>query len=104
MAAAYFELINPGKESLRLGRIQSPGFKSIEIHRSVIEKGISRMRRIPTLELQPGQRVQFEPGGMHLMLSGYRKDPTEYLTFPICFELLKADGSSVWLERQFEIR
>lgn len=104
MAAAYFELSNPGKDTVKIGRIQSPGFDSIEIHQSVIEKGLSRMRPVSALELTPGQSVRFEPGGMHLMLIGYRKEPTEYLNFPISIELVKADGSSLWLEQKFEIR
>lgn len=72
MAAGYFELHNPGKTSLVLETLESTAFDSIEMHETVEQNGVSRMRPLPNATVAPGETLHFEPGGMHLMLMGSR--------------------------------
>lgn len=71
--AGYMELRNPGSQVLRCDGASSEAFDSVELHRSVVEDGMSRMLHGQIAEVPPGGRVRFEPGGYHLMLFGARQ-------------------------------
>ncbi|MCI0750059.1 MAG: copper chaperone PCu(A)C [Nevskiales bacterium] len=64
----YAQLENTGKNPLNLDTVSSPDFGSVELHRTVIENGVSQMRRHPTVSLPPGGRAVLMPGGLHFML------------------------------------
>jgi copper(I)-binding protein len=68
MAAGYLELSNQSGEDIRINRVSSPEYGSVEMHETVVEDGIARMREIPVLEIADGDTVVFERGGKHLML------------------------------------
>jgi len=68
MAAGYLELINQSGKDVRINRVSSPEYGSVEMHETVVEDGIARMREIPELEIADGDTVVFERGGKHLML------------------------------------
>lgn len=68
MTAAYARLRNDGQRALRLTGASSPAFAEISLHRTIVEKGLSRMTHGTPLELASGQRAALEPGGWHLML------------------------------------
>ena len=68
MAAGYLEISNRSGEAIRIDRVSSPEYGSVEMHETVIEDGIARMREIPVLEIAAGDTVVFERGGKHLML------------------------------------
>lgn len=70
MAAGYFELVNPGPTALVLEALESTAFESVEMHETVDENGVSRMRPLANATVAPGETLRFEPGGMHLMLMG----------------------------------
>lgn len=67
-AAAYLEIENRSAEPLTINSITSPQFGRIEMHETVIENDIARMRAIKSLTVAEHSRVQFAPGGKHLML------------------------------------
>lgn len=66
--AGYVELFNAGERAVILNKAASPAFGAVEIHEMRDVDGVARMRRLPQLELHPGERVQLKPGGIHLML------------------------------------
>jgi len=68
MTAAYAKLRNDGRQLLRIDGAFSADFAGAELHRTVVENGISRMLHGEPLELAPGARGALEPGGWHLML------------------------------------
>lgn len=68
MAAGYLEISNHSGSTIRITRVSSPEYESVEIHETVIEDGVARMRAIPALEIANGETVVFERGGRHLML------------------------------------
>lgn len=72
MSAAYLTLHNAGAVPRQLRRIQLPGRDraSADLHTTVEEQGVSRMRPLPQLTVPPGGEVRMAPGGVHLMLHG----------------------------------
>jgi len=71
--AGYLELRNPGDQILRCDSASSEAFDSVELHRSVVEDGMSRMLHGQIAEVPPRSRLRFEPGSYHLMLFGARQ-------------------------------
>jgi copper(I)-binding protein len=57
----------------RIMSVSSPSAPAVEMHETSIENGISRMKRLESLDLPAGERVVFEPGGPHLMIFGVRE-------------------------------
>ena len=104
MAAGYFELRNPGNQLLTVNSVRCPAFETVEIHETVQVDGLSRMRQIKDLSVPPRGRLRFEPGGMHLMMMGYRKDPSAFRNLPVIFTLKAEDGTTQELEAPFIVQ
>lgn len=64
----FLTLHNNSDHPVRCATVSSPDFGAIEIHRTAIEDGQSRMLREDALELPPGGTARLAPGGQHLML------------------------------------
>lgn len=88
MGAAYFVLENPCRTAAAVTGAASPDFADVSVHETRIEGGVSRMRALPRVELAPGARVAFEPGGRHVMLMA----PTRATGATVRLELRLADG------------
>ncbi|MDX1499559.1 MAG: copper chaperone PCu(A)C [Woeseiaceae bacterium] len=87
MSAAYFRLHNPGREPVVVTGVRSPDFMRVEMHETTVEDGISRMRPLEALRLEPGETVEFRRGGRHLMLAGPAADAG-----PVTLEFLAGDS------------
>lgn len=68
MTAGYLTLRNNTTQAITITQVSSPEFESVEMHESVLEDGVARMRPLRDLTIRAGQSVQLEPGGKHLML------------------------------------
>ena len=68
MAAGYLEISNRSDSGIRITRVSSPDYEAVEMHETIVEDGIAKMREIPVLEIAAGETVVFERGGKHLML------------------------------------
>ena len=67
----YLVIENTGAEDDRLLGAGSPAAARVELHRTVIEDGIARMRPAPDgVALPAGAIVELAPGGYHFMLMG----------------------------------
>lgn len=66
--AGYAVLSNAGSKTLSVASAQSAAFAKVEMHESLTENGISKMRPIEKLELTAGVKVEFAPAGKHFML------------------------------------
>lgn len=66
--AGYVVLRNAGAQPIRCSAASGADFGAIEIHRTVVEDGRSRMLRGQVVEVPPGGSVQLAPGSYHLML------------------------------------
>jgi copper(I)-binding protein len=66
--AAYLTLNNRGSAPDRLLSASTPAAGKAEMHTTVREGEVMRMRDVQNVELKPGAAVKFAPGGLHLML------------------------------------
>ncbi len=73
--AAYLTLENPGREALAITAVTSPQFDAVDLHESLLDDGVARMRKLPSLLIAGGATERLEPGGRHLMLRGRRPAP-----------------------------
>lgn len=70
MTAGYGQLYNRCQQPARVAGLSSPQAAMVELHRSELVDGISRMRPAAGLVIAPGTYVVLQPGGLHLMLHG----------------------------------
>lgn len=68
MSAGYLTLTNNTSTVVRISRVVSEQYESVELHESIVQDGVARMRSLPELEIGAGETVTLEPGGKHLML------------------------------------
>lgn len=68
--AAYFIANNRGRKPAILVGAESTAARAIEMHTTVQDGDVMRMRRLNEVVIPPGEAVRFEPGGRHLMLFG----------------------------------
>lgn len=68
MSAGYLSLTNNTNERVSLTNVSSPEFGSVEIHETLLEDGVAKMRRISELSIPARTTVTLERGGKHLML------------------------------------
>jgi len=68
MSAAYLSLTNNTEATIRITRVTSAQFGSVQLHESILDNGIARMRAIPALEIPAGETLTLQRGGKHLML------------------------------------
>lgn len=66
--AGYLRLHNHSDQPVRCSRASGADFGAIEIHRTLVEDGKSRMLRDQTVEVPAGGSAELAPGGYHLML------------------------------------
>jgi copper(I)-binding protein len=82
--AAYFTVINTGRAPLRLLGGSSPVAARVELHMMSMDGGVMRMRMLPQgIVIPAGGRVDFRPGGLHVMLVGLRQQLVPGTRFPM---------------------
>ena len=70
MTAAYLSIDNPTDTAIVVTGARTSGFARTEMHTTIEEDGVSRMRALATVEVAAGTTTTMAPGGMHLMLMG----------------------------------
>lgn len=93
MLAGYAELHNTGDAPLRITAVESTAFGSVSLHETTVVDGVSRMRELPGLAVEPGASVRLEPGGKHLMLMEPRQ-PVDARS-PLRLRFVLEDGRRV---------
>jgi len=56
--------------------VSSPQFGSVEMHETTTNGGVSRMRRIDSVDVAGQSTLAFSPGGKHIMLMQPAADVT----------------------------
>lgn len=72
--AGYFLVENNGSVEAELVGASSARFGAVHFHESVEKDGVAAMRMIESVTVPPGGRVEFGPGGFHLMLMERRDE------------------------------
>jgi periplasmic copper chaperone A len=89
--AGYMTIENPGDSARRITAISSGDFAEVQIHRSILEKGVARMEQMDSLAIEPGSKLELKPGGLHLLLLEPAHDFESGET--ILLEFREADGT-----------
>jgi hypothetical protein len=97
--AAYATLRNSGDGAVEVRPCPSEGFASVELHETVHDGGMARMRPLPSLTVPAGGSAALAPGGAHLMLMAPAAQPGPGDRVTLC---LSVDGVEV--RHDFEVR
>lgn len=65
--AGYVVINNPSTRPNTIVAAESRAFARVEVHRSVERDGKLQIQRVDSVTIEPGSRLAFEPGGLHLM-------------------------------------
>lgn len=85
--AAYMTLMNRGSEPDRLLSVSTVVAGKAELHATVREGDVMRMREVQSIELKPGAAVSLVPGGLHIMLLDVQRLKTgDSFTMTLQFE------------------
>ncbi|MBT8438290.1 MAG: copper chaperone PCu(A)C, partial [Gammaproteobacteria bacterium] len=71
--AGYMTLVNVSSEDVRLLKVESDAFDSVEVHEMTMVDGMMEMNELKELVIPAKGQIKFEPGGKHLMLMGPRE-------------------------------
>jgi periplasmic copper chaperone A len=90
--AAYMTLINNGASADRLLSATTLLADQIQFHKETEDNGVSRMREVRNIELEPGAKIVFKPGEMHMMLVGLKQPLIEGQALSLTLQFEKADN------------
>lgn len=74
---AYMTLVNGSDQADRLLSVSSPLAGEVEIHRMTVKNGMMDMEPISFLTVPARGEVKLQPGGLHLMIYGMKRDLKE---------------------------
>jgi copper(I)-binding protein len=80
--AAYLTVTDNGAPD-RLVGASTPVAAMAELHETINDNGVMKMRPVAAIALQPGKPVTFAPGGYHVMLMGLNKPLKAGDAFPL---------------------
>ena len=101
MAVGYFQIENTSGQDLVLKGVSGDNFASVEMHETVQDQGVSRMREREQVALPAGSSTDFEPGGLHLMLFGITPGMDTRQDALLKLQLTRADGSELEVPVRF---
>jgi copper(I)-binding protein len=73
-SAAYFVIVNQGSEADALVGASSEVANQAEMHETRIVGDVAEMVPVPRVDVPARGRIEFKPGGYHLMLEGLTQD------------------------------
>jgi copper(I)-binding protein len=88
--ATYLTVRNGGNQDDRLIGISSEIADDAQLHSSVMQDGVMRMRPVEAVEVPAGGEAVLEPGGLHVMLIGLKGPLEEGQSFALILEFEKA--------------
>lgn len=96
--AAYFVIENTGDSDQYLVSARSEAAETVELHAHVMEGEMMRMVKQSEVLVAAGQKVHFEPGGLHVMLFGLTSKIQQ--DTPVSLVLTTKQGQEVVLQAQ----
>jgi copper(I)-binding protein len=70
VGAAYVTVVNRGGAADRLVGASTPAAETTELHETVAQDGVARMRPLDAPTIPAGGKLEMLPGGIHFMLMG----------------------------------
>lgn len=93
VTAAYAEIVAHKSDEL-LGAT-TPVAERVEMHTVTHADGVMQMRPVDSVPLPSGERVVFEPGGLHFMLLGLKTPLQAGERFPLTLTFKSAPSATV---------
>jgi periplasmic copper chaperone A len=88
--AAYLTVRNDGDQDDRLVGVSSAVAEKAELHSSVMQDGVMKMRAVEALDVPAHGGAVLEPGGLHIMLIGLKAPLEEGKSFALMLEFENA--------------
>ena len=73
-SAAFMSIENQDSKDIELLSDSSNVSKVSELHTHITQDGMKQMIQIPSIKIPANSKVDFKPGGLHIMLIGLNKD------------------------------
>jgi copper(I)-binding protein len=86
----YLSLADTGPAADRLVGVATPVAAHADMHIMVMEGNVMQMRPVDAVDLKPGERIQFKPSGLHIMLTDLKRPLTRGERFPVTLDFEKA--------------
>ncbi len=92
--AVYLTVTDHGPPDRLIG-VSTPAAGMAMMHESYSEGGVSKMRMLDAVPLEPNKPVQFHPGSLHIMLEGLKGPLKPGSSFPLTLTFEKAPPQTV---------
>jgi copper(I)-binding protein len=69
----FFSVENTGTEADTLSGVSTPIAGAAEVHATIMDGNVARMREVPRLDIPAHSKVSLAPGGYHVMLSDLKR-------------------------------
>jgi periplasmic copper chaperone A len=95
VGAAYMTIMNHGMGPDRLLGASTPVAAEVQLHASLDDNGVMRMRPVEALEIAPHGSAKMDPGGMHFMLMQLTAPLVAGSHFPLTLKFERAGEVTV---------
>jgi periplasmic copper chaperone A len=92
--AIYLSITDQGQPDT-LTAASTPVAQMTELHETIDDHGVMKMRSVANLPVTPGKTTTFAPGGYHIMLMGLKQDLAAGSTFPVTLTFAHAGPVTV---------
>jgi periplasmic copper chaperone A len=86
----YMSLADVGPAADRLIGVATPVATHADMHIMVMEGNVMQMRPVDAVDVKSGERIQFKPNGLHIMLTDLKQPLTRGERFPVTLDFEKA--------------
>ena len=102
VAGVYMDLTSAQAASL-IGA-DSPVAGKTELHTMTLDGGVMKMRPVAGIELPAGRTVNLKPGGLHVMLTGLKRELKAGERVPLKLKVKDAKGAESTLDVDATVR
>jgi periplasmic copper chaperone A len=89
-AAAYLTVVNTGTQADRLVAVTTPAAGAADVHRTINDNGVMKMRPAGPVDVKPGAPLTLSPGGYHIMMTELKQPLADGQDFPLTLVFEKA--------------
>lgn len=88
--AVFLTIKDKGTAGDKLLSASSPVADKLEVHETIMDNGVMKMREVKGLEVTPAKPTTLAPGGYHIMLMNLKQPLKEGDHFPVTLTFEKA--------------
>ncbi len=95
VGGVFLTLRNAGAQPDKLVSVNSPVCKSAELHTTIKDGDVMRMRPVPSIDVPAGGSAELRPGGLHVMLIGLSQPLVQGSKIPLSLTFERAGTVTV---------